>query len=142
MIAVLAACVQSHSQGAVALGERDCYACHASDYQGAPGHAGIRPTTCASCHRLTDWKGLEAGTHPEAAFVISSGPHQALLCAECHDPGISADSTNGMNVTCIGCHTGAHDLATMQATHHDVQKFSWDATRPTFCRDCHRLGLN
>lgn len=141
-LALLVACTQAHSPGAVELGTRDCYACHRNDYDTAPNHAGNRPTTCADCHRLSDWKGLAGGTHPEAQFVISRGPHQPILCADCHDPDLGSDSTNGMNVSCIGCHTGAHDMAVMQQTHHEVAKFAWDPARPTFCRDCHRFGLN
>jgi hypothetical protein len=121
---------------------RDCYACHRANYQAAPNHVGVRATTCADCHRIADWKGLLPGTHPEGSFVITAGPHRATLCADCHDPDINKDSTGGNNVTCIGCHTGAHAMGTMSAKHSGVMKFHWDAARPTFCRDCHPLGLN
>ncbi|MDB4952700.1 MAG: hypothetical protein JWO36_269 [Myxococcales bacterium] len=142
MLAFLVGCMEPHAPASVEIALHDCYACHRPQYEAASNHVGNRPTTCASCHRLVDWHGLNPGTHPEAAFVISQGPHKLTLCAECHDPDVSPDSTNGANVTCVGCHTGAHDMTPMTAKHADVGKFHWDPARPTFCRDCHPLGLN
>lgn len=137
LLLALAGCVEQHAPSQVEVRVRNCYECHKPDYEAAPNHVGARSTTCTDCHRLLDWKGLFGGTHPESKFVIASGPHSDVFCAECHDPDISQDSTGGRNVSCITCHT----MAPMVEKHHEVARFSWNPSVPTFCRDCHPLGL-
>ncbi|HEU0034988.1 MAG TPA: cytochrome c3 family protein [Kofleriaceae bacterium] len=137
-----AACTQDHPAGGVELTVRDCYECHRTEYETAPNHAGMRSTVCADCHRLRDWIGLLPGMHPEAEFVIAEGPHRNVFCADCHDPEVNPQSMGENNVSCIGCHTGEHDMARMVDKHKEEPRFVWDPARPTFCRDCHRRGLN
>lgn len=137
----LVGCLQEHSPTTIEVRiETHCYECHRTDYELAANHS-ARSTTCADCHRLRDWKGINGGVHPEARFVIGHGPHAAVMCADCHDPDISPDSTRGLNVSCIGCHTGAHSMARMQDKHHEQAGYRWDPARPAFCRDCHPRGL-
>ncbi len=146
-------CTEVHAPSSVQITLRDCDDCHHDQYVAAPNHVGMRPTTCADCHRLSDWHGLLPGTHPEDKFSITRGPHASMLCADCHDPDVNPDSTmfppvgdpdhnTPINVTCIGCHTGAHDMAPMVERHHEVARFTWTPSRRAFCRDCHPLGLN
>jgi hypothetical protein len=143
LVAVLSsACFEEHAATQVAVVVRDCELCHMEDYNLAPDHVGARPTTCVDCHRLRDWKGLLGGTHYEPGFVIRNGPHASIFCADCHDPDISPDNTKGLNVTCIGCHTGAHDKARMDDKHHEEDGYLWDPAMPAHCRTCHPLGLH
>ncbi|HEY5925023.1 MAG TPA: cytochrome c3 family protein [Kofleriaceae bacterium] len=145
-IAMLAGCFEQHAPATTAIVVRDCYTCHRPDYEVAPNHA-TRSTTCANCHRLRDWIGLEEGTHPEAMFPITSGKHRDILCADCHDPEINPDSTvrtpisalepalQPDNVVCTNCH--AHEPARMAAKHDEIRLYA-----PAKCRSCHKLGLH
>lgn len=140
-----AACVQpSHDPLAQEVARRDCYTCHRSDYEDAtdPVHVGNNPTTCWECHSTDAWEpALEGGDHPENEFPINNGPHESITCTDCHDPSLGS-SIGGMNVSCIGCHTGEHSMSRMNAQHDEVGNYHWDESRPAFCRDCHPRGLN
>jgi hypothetical protein len=135
-IAVLffvAACTSQHDPNAIEVAAEDCYACHVADYEGAtmPPHVGNKPTTCGDCHGTESWTPALDGDHPEDAFT----------CLDCHDPDLGP-TTGGMDVSCIGCHTGEHDRAEMDDKHQEESRYMWDDSRPAFCRDCHPRGRN
>jgi hypothetical protein len=139
-----AGCLRDHPGALADVGQQDCYACHQADYEGAtnPVHVGNNPTTCWECHSTDAWQpALAGGAHPEDKFPIAGGAHAPFACTDCHLPELGS-STNGGNVTCIGCHTGAHDRSLMDEHHAEVPEYQWDDARPAFCRDCHPRGRN
>lgn len=154
-IFMLAACSQEHATSNLEISSDDCYTCHKPEYEIAgtgvlgttgcfstpPVHQNMKPTTCADCHVTDSWCPALDGGHPEEAFPIKSGLHLGIKCLECHVPALGA-STNGMNVSCIGCHTGRHDMARMADKHDEVGSYTWQPDRPAFCRDCHPRGTN
>lgn len=125
-----------------------CVGCHTGEHQRArvdDQHRGIpdyafdaaRPNFCLSCHP----NGRAEGRHPEASFPIKSGPHQQFLCLDCHDPGRGAYAA-GANTDCVGCHTGEHARARVDAEHREVGDYAFDAAMPNFCLRCHPDGRN
>ncbi len=143
MIALLSACAQQHAAGVIEVqGDEDCVSCHLADYQATidPVHPGSKPTTCGDCHMTSSWTPALDGVHPENAFPTNNGPHERVRCLECHVPELGP-STGGMNVSCIGCHTGEHSRSRMDDKHHEEARYQWDESRPAFCRDCHARGL-
>jgi hypothetical protein len=144
ILLAVVACTQPHDPGAIEVrGDEDCVTCHLADYEATtmPVHTGSKPTTCADCHTTTAWVPALDGDHPEDAFPINGGDHGDIKCLECHDPDLGS-SSDGMNVSCIGCHTGEHDRAEMDDKHHEEPRYQWDDSRPAFCRDCHPRGSN
>lgn len=125
----------------------DCIGCHTGDHTQAetdPQHGGVPdyafelgvPNFCLRCH-----PDGTAPDHPEAAFPIQSGPH-GFACGDCHVAALGP-STGGMNVSCIGCHTGDHARAKMDEHHlGEVDGYAWDDANPDFCRECHPRGDN
>ncbi len=75
-------------------GPRDCYACHALDYDREHAGSGFS-TDCLDCHRGTTWSGATF----DHAFPISAGPHSSASCADCHTVPGSFSS-----FTCLTCH--------------------------------------
>ena len=87
----------------------DCVLCHQADFDATsmPVHAASNvgfPTTCANCHRATDWRPALEGLHPapntytdldpmgqvrNQTFLIDRGPHAAIKCLACHDLGVA-----------------------------------------------------
>jgi len=118
-----------------------CVTCHEYDYQNTqdPRHPGQYPQTCGDCHMTTAWRPALEGMHPNSRFPITSGAHEHIGCIDCHDPMLGS-SVGGANTDCIGCHTGKHSRAKMDEEHHEVGGYSWDASRPSFCLDCHPNG--
>lgn len=150
----LAACFQGHDPGAVEIQATDCYTCHRTEFEAAgvislgsvgclqpvaPVHVGNNPTTCASCHTVQGWCPALDGIHAEAAFPIERGAHRGVACLDCHVPELGP-STDGINVSCIGCHTGEHSMQRMADQHHEEDDYQWQPARPAFCRDCHPRG--
>jgi hypothetical protein len=140
-LALLTACTQPHDPGAVEVRSDDCYTCHVAEYEATtmPPHPGNKPTTCGDCHGTTAWTPALDGDHPEDAFPINGGPHGDITCLDCHDPDLGP-SIGGMDVSCIGCHTGEHDRTEMDDKHDEEPRYMWDESRPAFCRDCHPRG--
>jgi hypothetical protein len=142
LLVALAACAQDHAPGVIEVqGDEACVACHLADYEQTtdPVHAGTKPTTCGDCHSTSSWTPALDGDHPESAFPIDSGPHERIACLDCHVPDLGP-STDGVNVSCIGCHTGEHSRAEMDDKHDEEPRYQWDEARPAFCRDCHPRG--
>jgi hypothetical protein len=120
----------------------DCVGCHTGDHARArmdqthqlvPGYAFVTgsPGFCLSCHPSG-----EAERHPDDRFVISSGQHQGLNCGDCHDAALGPNA-GGVNTNCIGCHTGDHAQAEMDATHSNVAGYAFTPANPNFCLACH-----
>jgi hypothetical protein len=92
------------------------------------------PPWCMPCHDGGRGFGKDV-PHPEAAFPISTEPHD-YECQECHDTrrGKTVDG----NTNCTGCHDDdAHVEAVEAENHLDVPAYRFEADRPDFCLDCH-----
>jgi len=116
-----------------------CVGCHQSDYDTSPypGHQTFSKT-CTDCHTTNAWKPATGAGHPDASFPISSGAHKNFTCNECHN---SALGPNGKgNADCVGCHTGQHTRAKMDAKHSGVKNYPKGTAPPNFCLDCHPKG--
>lgn len=120
----------------------ECVGCHREDYDSSPypGHTTF-PTTCATCHTTTAWRPALEGGHPEASFPIAGGPHDPFECLDCHDPA-RGSSLDGMNTDCIGCHTGEHSRASVDADHREVSGYPLGTSSVNYCLDCHPNGRN
>jgi hypothetical protein len=141
-------CGECHdpARGAYAAGENtSCVGCHTGEHararvdgqhRGIPDYAfdAANPRFCLSCHP----KGLAEGKHPEDRFPIRSGPHQ-FACLDCHDPARGTYAA-GANTDCVGCHTGEHTRARVDAEHREVRDYAFDPARPSFCLRCHPDG--
>lgn len=139
---LLTGCVTAngHDPAAQSVANTDCYTCHKAAFQdpaNTPVHNATDqpPADCSDCHSVRSW--IPGGRHPENKFPIKTGKHDNIDCADCHDVTLGS-SVHGDNVSCIGCHE--HDQARMVDKHSDVGGFSWDPSRPAFCRDCHPTG--
>jgi len=116
---------------------RACVGCHQADYDRAGSlHAdhGSNPTTCSDCHSMSNWDAV-GGSHPEAQFPIATGHHAGIACGDCHDPALGGPS-GGMNTNCLRCHT-----ASMMSGHPREDGYTYLASQPHFCLNCHPRGL-
>ncbi len=108
-----------------------CYSCHASEYNTttSPNHnsAGY-PTSCEICHNTNSWSGA-VFTH---TFRITSGPHSAFSCQECHQ----VPSDYGV-ISCTHCHE--HRQSEANSEHQDVNGYVWENSA---CISCHPTGNN
>lgn len=139
----------SHSspEGVRIEGQSECASCHLGEFEFATiRHQTVNPTPttdlCPSCHSTEAWR--PAGLHPEAAFPITSDPHQDIHCVECHlQPGhVNPLSTTlpgytEENVNCIRCHVRSD----MDPSHDTVPDYAWNQSDPDFCRLCHPTGV-
>jgi len=163
----LCACFESHDRTQQVRGE-DCVMCHRADFDATsmPAHAAPEvgfPTTCADCHRASDWRPALEGLHPapdtytepdpdggvrNQTFLIDRGPHAPIKCVVCHDldvprPDLPAAARRGFNTDCIQCHP---DDAFQQDAHQGVISATggpYTAYRSdvrNFCRTCHPTG--
>lgn len=141
-------CIDCHDPAAgpsTGGGNADCIGCHTGEHAQAEMddvHGGVgdyafdsqTPNFCLSCH-----PDGQAEDHPEDAFPLG-GAHGGVACGDCHD-GDLGPSTDGQNVSCIGCHTGEHSMSRMADAHHEEAGYSWQPDVPDFCRECHPRGL-
>jgi len=116
-----------------------CVGCHRQDYDQSPfpGHSGFA-TTCQDCHTTSGWVPASGGNHPQNRFSIT-GTHN-FACNDCHNQSLGPNGAG--NTDCVGCHTGAHTLARMDAEHAgEVRNYPTGANRaPNFCLQCHADG--
>jgi len=146
LLALISACMQSHSAQAVEIRQEDCVTCHTLDYEASslPPHAPSGfPTTCADCHRTSDWQPALGGLHPEPPFAVTSGPHGGVKCLACHDLDILAPSTAGANTNCIQCHPdskGQRNSHPAGTRGPQGQTYAYTADVPNFCLTCHPAG--
>lgn len=118
----------------------DCVGCHRADYDASPypGHSAF-PTTCQSCHSTRGWTPASGGQHPEGQFPITSGAHKVVECMNCHNATLGPNGRG--NADCVGCHTGEHSRARMDAKHVEESGYPGpNAAAPNFCLDCHPSG--
>ena len=141
-------CIDCHDpgRGAETAGDNaDCTGCHSGAHQQgsmASVHGGVpdyrfeaaTPNFCLRCH-----PDGQADDHPDSAFPLS-GPHGGIACGDCHDASLGP-SDQGQNVSCIGCHTGAHSMSRMNEAHKEESGYRWQPEVPDFCRECHPRGL-
>lgn len=94
-----------------------------------------RPASCLTCHPA----GRVDGAHPEARFAIAAGAHQGITCGDCHDVA-RGTPVGGANTSCVGCHSGDHARAVVDAQHRGDPAYAYDAQNPAFCLRCHPSG--
>ncbi len=135
-------CTACHTAGyAPGQTPSECVGCHRADYDAQValgGHAFSE--NCQNCHTTVAWLPATL-THPENLFP-TSGAH-AFACADCHDESLGS-YVGGQNTNCVGCHTGQHALAQMDAKHWEVGNYPRpsDTQPPNFCLSCHWDGRN
>lgn len=145
MITIATACTQSHSGQVVEIRNEACVTCHQIEFDAtsAPVHetSGF-PTTCADCHRTTDWQPALGGLHPDPAFPIAAGPHGEIKCLTCHDLDVAAPSAAGANTDCVQCHA---DSKYQRDSHAGArgpqgQAYAYTPEVRNFCLSCHPQG--
>ena len=124
------ACAACHINGVYKGTPRDCYTCHRTVYNATtnPNHAAAQfPTTCDSCHKVTDtlWS---QGKFTHAAFPITSGRHSGNPCSACH-----TNPTNFTVFTCLTC----HDRTSTDSKHKGKSGYRYDSAA---CYSCHPTG--
>ena len=123
-------CSSCHKNNIYKGTPRDCAGCHLSNYQATrnPNHvaAGF-PTTCDTCHRVTDTSWSQ-GRFDHTWFPITSGKHAGNACSACHQ-----DSNNYKSFTCLTC----HDRAKMDDKHKGRAGYRYDSAA---CYSCHPTG--
>jgi hypothetical protein len=103
-----------------------CIGCHQADYNGTtnPAHAAAGfPTTCNTCHTMTDWTGATFN-HNNTPFPLT-GAHTSVACTKCHVNNVFA----GTPTDCYSCHKADY-TGTTNPNHATA---GW----PTTCATCH-----
>jgi hypothetical protein len=121
-------CEKCHTGGIFRKGESGCVGCHRADYDRArePNHAAAGfPTTCETCHRVSDTSWHQARFDHRGVFPLA-GKHATAACASCHRSGVY----RGTARDCAGCHLPLYQRATNPS--HLLAGF------PTTCESCHR----
>ncbi|MCA9518735.1 MAG: hypothetical protein KC635_27560, partial [Myxococcales bacterium] len=124
-------CFSCHQNGVYGGTPKQCYACHADDYNGAidPPHASYAMSRqCESCHNDVAWQPTRANWH-DHVFKISSGHHAGFTCADCH----FGQTLPPANFTCIGC----HERGPTSGRHDGVTDFVYENFA---CYGCHQGG--
>jgi len=121
----MASCESCHQNGQYQGTPRDCFSCHAADYNATldPNHlaAGF-PTTCEACHGTNQWEGA---TFDHDTFFQLTGAHRMASCESCHQNG----QYQGTPRDCFSCHVADYN-ATLDPNH-------LAAGFPTTCEACH-----
>ncbi len=120
-------CEKCHTGGIFRKGESGCVGCHRADYDRAkePNHAAAGfPTTCETCHKVSDGSWHQARFDHRGVFPLS-GRHATAACASCHRNGVY----RGTARDCAGCHLPLYQKATNPS--HILAGF------PTTCESCH-----
>jgi hypothetical protein len=101
-----------------------CASCHLAEFESVkrPPHAGVRPTTCATCHLDTSWKPYRLAH----AWPLQ-GAHAKAACFGCHRG--EPRQFEGTDPACVACHRADDDKANRELT--------WHAKFPTICATCH-----
>lgn len=116
-------CTQCHVGGTFVGLSPDCYSCHSTEYQSAPGHvANNYSLNCNECHTINGW--LPAVI--DHSFFPLSGGHSGLDCMACHSGGVY----QGLPSDCNSCHSADYDTA----PDHAAFGFSRD------CTQCHTIA--
>ena len=112
-----------------------CFRCH--DNQHVNGDGSIINNTCETCHTflLSESNG-HGPTYQSGGFehpVLLEGPHERLLCSQCHTGGASPSFDS-----CEGCHTQTSGL--ISATLPALEPYGIEADimdGMVACDDCH-----
>jgi hypothetical protein len=116
-----------------------CVACHRKDYD----HAALTSvdhvashfdTNCQACHNTWSYFPARFDAH-DPCFVLASGPHAPIRCAQCHTrtAGLVVTGACGtQNTTCTSCH--AHSCARSDQEHQSVLGYSCTDSK---CYQCH-----
>lgn len=97
-----------------------CSPCHLSDYERAPAHVNVKPTSCAVCHSQRAW----TPTRKEHPFFALDGAHASLGCERCHGASFAKAAK-----ACAACHAGERASANA--------KLGWHAKLGAECAECH-----
>ncbi|RME73807.1 MAG: hypothetical protein D6776_06370 [Planctomycetota bacterium] len=119
------ACDACHAGGRYRGTPRDCFACHAQDYNAAtnPPHASSGfPTRCDQCHTDTAW--VPASRFKHTIWPLT-GAHRGLDCNRCHGGGVF----RGTPRDCFSCHSADYNATTNP--NHAASGFG------TQCDACH-----
>jgi hypothetical protein len=117
-------CAQCHSSGYNNT-PADCFACHATDFNGAgnPDHISNNfDHNCTLCHNTAGWQ-PSIFNHNQTAFPLT-GAHLALSCIQCHAGGYVSTPQ-----TCFACHES--DFNGVSDPNHVSNNFNHD------CSQCH-----
>jgi hypothetical protein len=128
-------CDRCHPGGRYTGTPRDCYSCHAGDYNGTsnPNHAAAHfPTSCQDCHTTQAWKPAQFD-HDGSYFPIYSGTHRGVwsTCGDCH-----VNPSDYHAFECILCHAHS-DKARVDSAHQEVGGYRYQSSA---CYSCHPRG--
>ena len=118
-----------------------CVACHNQDYlnAGVPLHVASHfSNDCRSCHNTWAWFPARFDAH-DPCFVISTGPHASIRCAQCHTQLRSSQlvvtgACRTNSTTCTTCHD--HTCA-RSAQEHPLQIVPAYSCVDAKCKECH-----
>ncbi len=122
-------CTDCHVNNQLTGLPRECYGCHADDYNEAdnPDHAtGNFDQNCTVCHTTSSWES-ENFDHNITQFTLT-GAHITVECSACHSTGFSGTPTE-----CYPC----HEVAYTSTTNPDHQA----AAFPINCESCHTTSV-
>lgn len=114
------------------VGEEDCYACHADDYEEEHAGSGF-PTDCTLCHNVNDWDDARFEQHDQLYFPIFSGEHQGEWNDDCSTCHVVANDFSVFS--CIDCHE--HNQPDMDDEHDGVNGYIYESES---CYSCHPNG--
>jgi hypothetical protein len=140
------ACALCHVNGNFTTLATTCVPCHQADYNSTvtlsasnssiPNHVAlIYPTTCLSCHNMTNWLGATF-SHASTGFALN-GMHATIACSLCHT------STAVPPIDCYSCHSADWNSTTTLGglvpnhTAAALISSSGFATTTTACVGCH-----
>lgn len=123
---ITARCDTCHVAGRYKGTPRECFSCHAKDFEGTlnPDHRKANISTqCDNCHTTTNWQGAKFD-HSKARFALT-GAHLNVNCAQCHVNG----QFTGTPMDCFSCHQSDYSKTT--SPNHQKAGFSQN------CATCH-----
>jgi len=129
--AVCFACASDPSSTAAPASAR-CATCHLDEFNAVdhPPHAGVRPTTCGTCHSEDSW-------HPfrlQHSYPLQ-GAHAKVDCFKCHLRFVLTSLPypvfEGTPKQCVKCHEAAHEKANQKVKNHPAF--------PDTCERCHSV---
>ncbi len=123
-------CTDCHVNNQLTGLPRDCYGCHATDFQTVkdPDHvAGGFSEDCLTCHSLQTWSPADFD-HDQTDFPLT-GAHVSTACQDCHVNGYAPGQTLS---ECVSCHQSDYDGTT--SPNHS------EAGIQVTCQDCHNTS--
>jgi len=118
----IAQCSACHL-GNLTSAKTDCYSCHQTQFNNAPGHVSQGfPHECEQCHNNNTWANATFD-HSKTDFPLT-GAHKTATCKSCHTNGYA-----GTPKDCLSCHQADYNSTT--DPNHKTLIF------PTDCEFCH-----